>query len=453
MILYIALIIIVVFLLVLGIAWFTKGFSLFASRLGIGAFIIVVTVVLLVLAAMSLLRCTTVIKEGQENLSCDTVCVEPPVMKYGLPIEQYKIVYDTVSPRETFAELLYDFGFTAQQVYDLVTSCPDSVFDARRIRPGQVCALVCDSDSVARRRFLVYEESKKSYVRFDIDNGFFAVRAENPVEWRESEVAGRVNSSLWVAMQNAGASPQLAVLLSHIFGWSVDFFGIQEGDEFRLIYSQEYVENTPLNNYKILAASFCASDSTIYAVPFVQDDEELFYNADGNSLEGAFLKAPLDFYRISSRFSNSRFHPVLKRYRAHHGVDYAAPKGTPVYSVGNGKVIAKAYQAGGGGNYVKIRHNSTYVTTYMHLSRFAKGLKVGDTVKQKQVIGYVGSTGISTGPHLDFRVHENGKPVNPLTIKSQPKKPISEQNKAAFNAVRDSLLSRLGRISLANVVE
>ena len=238
----------------------------------------------------------------------------------------------------------------------------------------------------------------------------------------------------------------LAVMLSHIFGWSIDFFGIQKGDEFRLVYAQEYVEEEPLNNYKVLAASFKANDSLVYAIPFVQDDEELFYNVNGNSLEGAFLKAPLDFYRISSRFTNSRYHPVLKRYRAHHGVDYAAPTGTPVYAIGSGKVIDKGYQAGGGGNYVKIRHNSTYTTTYMHLSKFAKGLKVGDQVAQKEVIGYVGSTGLSTGPHLDFRVYENGKPVNPLTIKSQPKKPISEANRDSFAVVADSLVKRLTNI-------
>jgi murein DD-endopeptidase MepM/ murein hydrolase activator NlpD len=249
-------------------------------------------------------------------------------------------------------------------------------------------------------------------------------------------------------MEECGASPLLAVTMSQIFGWSVDFFGIQEGDEFRLIYEQEFVDGNQLNNFRIKAASFRTGDSTIYAMPFVQEDEELFYNADGNSLEGAFLKAPLDYYRISSHFSNSRFHPVLKRYRAHHGVDYAAPTGTPVYAIGNGKVIAKAFQAGGGGNYVKIKHNGTYVTTYMHLSRFAKGLKVGDNVKQKQVIGYVGSTGISTGPHLDFRVHENGKPINPLTIKSQPKKPISKENMEAFGILRDSILLKLNNIQI-----
>ena len=385
--------------------------------------------------------------EDIEIAQNDTIPTTQSVLKYGMHIEEYVVKYDTLRPRQTLADVLYRFGFNAQQIYSL-TQCPDSIFDARRLRPGQACALLCDKDSTETPHYFVYEESAKTFVMFDLMNNYQATRNTKPCEWRESEVAGKVNSSLWVAMEESGASPQLAVQMSQIFGWSIDFFGIQKGDEFRLVYAQEFVEDKPLNNYRILAASFCASDNMVYAIPFTQDGEELFYNNNGNSLEGAFLKAPLDFYRISSKFTNSRFHPVLKRYRAHHGVDYAAPTGTPVYAIGSGKVIDKGYQANGGGNYVKIRHNSTYTTTYMHLSRFAKGLKVGDTVKQKEVIGYVGSTGISTGPHLDFRVHENGKPINPLTIKSQPKKPISEANKAAFGIVCDSLVTRLKNISI-----
>ena len=376
-------------------------------------------------------------------------CANAPrekVMKYGLPIEDFSIKCDTLRPNETLTDLLSRFGFTVNDVYKMV-QCPDSVFNERRLRPGQICSLLSDTDSVATPRYLVYEENIKDYVVFDVSNGFSAERRSNPSEWIEREVAGVVNSSLWVSMEENGASPLLAVEMSNIFGWSVDFFGVQNGDEYRLIYTGEYVGETPMNNYRILAASFNTGGSTVYAIPFVQDNEELFYNVDGNSLEGAFLKAPLDYYRITSKFTNSRFHPVLKRYRSHHGVDYAAPTGTPVYAIGSGKVIAKAYQKGGGGNYVKIKHGNGYVTTYMHLSRFAKGLKVGDYVKQKQVIGYVGSTGISTGPHLDFRVHENGKPINPLTIKSQPKKPISKANKEAFNAVADSLVTRLKNIN------
>lgn len=385
-----------------------------------------------------------------ETADSTEVKVKPIVMKYGLPIENYNVRYDTIKPGQTLAEVLYGFGFSSKQIYDL-TQCPDTIFNVRKIRPGGVCALLTEKDSTATPLYFVYETNIKEHVVFDLANNHKATKRENPAEWRNREVAGKVNSSLWFAMEENNAPPQLAVLLSHIFGWSIDFFGVQTGDEFRLLYAQEFVEDKPLNNYRITAASFTASGNTVHAIPFTQDGEELFYNIDGNSLEGAFLKAPLDFYRITSKFSNSRMHPVLKRRRAHHGVDYAAPVGTPVYAIGSGKVIDKGYQAKGGGNYVKIRHNSTYTTTYMHLSKFAKGLKVGDMVKQKQVIGYVGSTGLSTGPHLDFRVYENGKPINPLTIKSQPKKPVSEANKEEFNVICDSLVNKLKAISTINV--
>lgn len=386
-----------------------------------------------------------------ENVS-DTAVIEDTVYRYGLPIEHFRVLYDTVAPRQTLAELLMDYGLTASKVYDLTSHCPDTVFDVRKVRAGQPCLLLADKDSMGTPRYFVYEINPKEYAVFDL-TAAVVTRGTHPSEWREQTCGGMVETSLWNAMLASDASPQLAVMLSHIFGWTIDFFGIQQGDEFRLIYEQEYVEDKPIANFHIRAASFRASDSLYYAIPFVQDGEELYYNEKGNSLEGAFLKAPLDYYRISSRFTNSRYHPVLKRYRAHHGVDYAAPTGTPVYAIGSGKVIAKGFQANGGGNYVKIRHNSTYTTTYMHLSRFAKGLNVGDIVAQKEVIGYVGSTGLSTGPHLDFRVYENGKPINPLTIKSQPKKPISADNKAAFQVVCDSLIQCMENIIVSPQTE
>ena len=372
------------------------------------------------------------------------------ISEYGIQCNDMIIERDTFKKNETLAAVLYGMRLNSQQIYAL-TQCPDSIFDERKIRPGETCTLFSSKDSTAL--YLVIEKGQRAYVKFDIANGMSATKHDRPVEWRQQEVAGRVNSSLWVAMEECNASPQLAVLMSHIFGWSIDFFGIQKNDEFRLIYSQEHIDGKPLNSYRIDAAQFCASGNNVYAIPFTQDDEELFYNIDGNSLEGAFLKAPLDFYRISSHFTNSRYHPVLKRHRAHHGVDYAAPKGTPVYAIGSGKVIKKAYQANGAGYYLKIRHNSTYTTSYMHLSGYAKGLKEGDHVQQKQVIGYVGSTGLSTGPHLDFRVYENDKPINPLTIKSQPKMPISEANKEAFEVIKNSTVDRLANIPVATKQE
>lgn len=375
----------------------------------------------------------------------DSAEVEEIVYKYGIPVDKYNVRYGIVKPRQNLSVILNEHGVSSQTIHDLNEKAK-GIFDARTIKDGQAYAVFTSRDSLMVPRYFVYEENPKSYVVFGLTGDLKVSKGQNPVEWKRKEVKGKVTSSLWVAMRNCNTSPQLAIVLSHIFGWSIDFFGLQKEDEFRVIYEQEYVDGKSLQNFHVLAASFCVSDSTFFAFPYVQDGEELYYDEKGNSLEGDFLKAPLDFYRISSRFTNSRYHPVLKRYRAHHGVDYAAPTGTPVYAIGNGRVIAKGYQPRGGGNFIKLKHNGAYETTYMHLSRFAKGLKVGSVVKQKEVIGYVGSTGLSTGPHLDFRVYENGRPVNPLTVKSQPKKPIHPDNAVRFAAVRDSLMQSLSAL-------
>ncbi len=377
----------------------------------------------------------------------DSVEVREIVYKYGIPVDDYDVDYGIVKPNQSLSTILEKHGLSVRDVHRL-NERAKGIFDVRKIRSGQAYAVFSSRDSLPETSFFVYEEDPKSYVVFDLRGDYEVRRGQNPVEWKRKEVRGEVESSLWMAMQKMGTDPQLAVVLSNIFGWTIDFFGLQKQDEFRVVYEQEVVDGKSLLNFNVLGASFRHGDSTYYAIPFEQDGEVLYYNEHGNSLEGAFLKAPLDFFRISSRFSNSRFHPVLKKYRAHHGVDYAAPTGTPVYAIGSGKVIAKGYQANGGGNYLKVKHNSVYTTVYMHLSRFAKGIKVGSAVKQKEVIGYVGATGLATGPHLDFRVFENGKPINPLTIKSQPKKPVSAENMPRFTVVRDSVRRMLGDIAV-----
>jgi len=375
----------------------------------------------------------------------DSLEVKEITYKYGIPVDDYDVDYGIVKKNQSLSAILQKHGLPVREVHRLVEKSKD-VFDVRKIRSDQAYAVFTTKDSVPVTSYFVYEIDPKSYVVFDLRGEYRVTMGKNPVEWRRNELHGVVESSLWLAMSKYNADPQLAVVLSNIFGWTIDFFGLQKEDEFRVIYEQEYVDGKSLLNFNVLGASFRHGDSTYYAVPFMQDGEVLYYNEKGNSLEGAFLKAPLDFFRISSRFSNSRFHPVLKRYRPHHGVDYAAPAGTPVYAVGSGKVIAKGYQANGGGNYLKVKHNSVYTSVYMHLSRFAKGIKVGSAVKQKEVIGYVGATGLATGPHLDFRVYENGKPINPLTIKSQPKKPVKQENIEQFKVVRDSVIRMLHAI-------
>lgn len=386
--------------------------------------------------------------EGLDEVEVtDSTEVKEIVYKYGIPIADYDVDYGFVRPNQSLSVILEKHGLSVSDVHRLNEKA-QGVFDVRKIQSGKSYAVFSTKDSISKVMFFVYERDPKSYVVFDLRGDYLVTVGQNPVELRRREVRGVVESSLWMAMEKYDCDPQLAVELANIFGWTIDFFGLQKQDEFRVIFEQEYVDGKSLSGFVVLGASMRHADSTYYAIPFLQDGEVLYYNQDGNSLEGAFLKAPLDFFRISSRFSNSRFHPVLKKYRAHHGVDYAAPTGTPVYAIGSGKVIAKGFQAGGGGNFLKIKHNGVYTTTYMHLSRFAQGIKVGSTVAQKQTIGYVGATGLATGPHLDFRVHENGTPINPLTIKSQPKKPVSKENMTQFSMVRDSVRNMLLRIPL-----
>ena len=382
-------------------------------------------------------------KVEKEPVAQDTIVV-PKKGKYGLPLVKYTIDKGIIKRNQNLSDLLFDKGVPAETVH-AINENTKGVFDVRQMRVGRPYIFFSTADSIQALKYMVYEHTPTEYVVFDFENDLKVSRGTKPTTWKKEQIKGQVESSLWMSLIEQDRPAMLAMIMSDIFGWTIDFFDIKKEDEYRIIYEQEFVDSIALPKFRICAASFKHQDSLYYAIPFTQDDEELYYNNKGQSLEGAFLKAPLDFYRITSRFTNRRFHPVLKRYRAHHGVDYAAPVGTPVYSIGSGKVISKGW-AGGGGNTIKIRHNDTYTTSYMHLSRYAKGLHVGQSVKQKEVIGYVGSTGLSTGPHLDFRVYERGKPINPLTIKSQPQKPISEANRDSFTVVRDSLINELKRI-------
>lgn len=318
--------------------------------------------------------------------SKDTVIV-PQKGKYGLPLADYTIDKGIIKRNQNLSDLLNLQGVPAETIHT-INEHTKGVFDVRQMRVGQPYIFFSTGDSVQNLKYMVYEHTPTEYVVVDFDNDLQVTKGTKPTTWRREQIKGRVESSLWVSLQEQQRSPMIAMIMSDIFGWTIDFFDIKKDDEYRIIYEQQFVDSVALPKFKICAASFKHQDSLFYAIPFIQEDEELYYNDKGQSLEGAFLKAPLDFYRITSRFTNRRYHPVLKRYRAHHGVDYAAPTGTPIYSIGSGKVIFKGW-TNGGGNTIKIRHNDTYTTSYMHLSRYAKGLHVGQSVKQKEVIGYV----------------------------------------------------------------
>jgi len=243
-------------------------------------------------------------------------------------------------------------------------------------------------------------------------------------------------------MLSGGLHPSLVMGLSDIFAWSIDFFGLQKGDSFKVIYEELSIDEKPLAVGKIYGAQFSGSGLVVNAIPFIQDGRESFFDSEGNSLRKAFLKAPLPFARVTSRFSSGRMHPILRIRRPHYGVDYAAPIGTPVLAIGDGRVTQTSYE-NGSGRMVRIVHNSVYSTAYLHLSRFGEGITPGAYVKQGDIIGYVGSSGLSTGPHLDFRFYMNGSPVDPLKVEAPPVEPVSEANKAKFEKSRTVVLNLL----------
>ncbi len=292
----------------------------------------------------------------------------------------------------------------------------------------------------------MYENSATEYFVYELFDSLRVYRGEKEIEVKRRTAQGKIKSSLWNTMTDNQLDPMLALELSDIYAWTIDFFGIQKGDRFRVVYEELFVDSVSIGLGEIYAVQFDHYGKEHFAFRFFQDDRFDYYDETGVSLRRAFRKAPLDYFRISSRFSHGRMHPVLRIRRPHHGVDYAAPKGTPVMTIGDGTVIARAFQAGGGGNYVKIKHNSVYTTSYMHLSGFAQGITPGARVKQGQVIGFVGSTGLSTGPHLDFRVFKNGSPIDPLKMEAPPTKPVKEENMAQYVILKDSLMNELLQI-------
>ena len=373
-----------------------------------------------------------------------------PVLRFGLEIDSFVVEEGRIQRNQNLSDILSNYGVSMAKIDRLAKNSRDT-FDVRKIKAGNKFHVFQSRDSLRDAQFFVYENSPFDYVVFNLKDSLNANFGKREVISELREGTGVIESSLWNTMYDNNLNPILAIELSDIFAWTIDFFGIQKGDRFRVIYEEQFVDSTSVGIGTIHAVQFDHMGQANYAFRFFQDERYDYFDENGNSLRKAFLKAPLNFSRISSRYSNNRYHPVLKIRRPHRGVDYAAPRGTPVVSIGDGTVVAKAYQKGGGGNYIRIKHNSVYTTTYMHLQGYAKGMYTGVRVKQGQVIGYVGSTGLASGPHLDFRVNKNGQYVDPLKVKAPPVEPVKEENMESFIPVKDSLLTNLEKIIWADI--
>ena len=381
--------------------------------------------------------------ERQETETDDNA--GPVNLVYGIDADLYRLETSEIASGETLGKILSRYGVSAQAIDRLDKQSAD-VFPLRNIRAGQKYTAFIHEDSLYTPHldFLAYEISMTDYVVFGFQDDSITIRKDaKSYTLQRKKKSAVINSSLWGAIMEQNLPYALAAEMEEIYQWTVDFFGIQKGDSFTVIYDERFIDDSvSVGIGRIWGAKFTQGGKEYYAIPFRQGGKIQYWEADGASLRKQMLKAPLKYTRISSRFSYARKHPIYKVYRPHTGIDYAAPKGTHVHAVADGVVTFKGW-GGGGGNTLKIKHAGGMMTGYLHLSGYAKGIAQGTRVSQGQLIGYVGSTGASTGPHLDYRVWKNGKPIDPLKIPSEPAEPISKENRAAFEFVRDRIMAEL----------
>ncbi|RXG18147.1 murein DD-endopeptidase MepM/ murein hydrolase activator NlpD [Leeuwenhoekiella aestuarii] len=357
--------------------------------------------------------------------------VKKPVNKrFGYVLDDYEVISDTVQSGDSFGQILFENGIdygTIQQITDTV----QSTFDTRKILVGKPYTLLKSKDSANQAKVFIYEENKIDYVVLDFaDEVVKAAAKKRPVTVKERVVSGVINSNLSSTFDDLGVNILVAYKMADIYAWTIDFFRLQEGDRFKVIYTEKFINDTiPAGFGEIKASWFEHKGKPVYAFAYqndsVNDGNRDFYDQHADNLRRAFLKSPLKFGRISSRYNlKRRIAYYGNRIRPHKGTDFAAPVGTPIMATSDGTVIASEYR-GGNGNYVKVRHNKTYDTQYLHMSK--RAVSRGDYVRQGEVIGYIGMTGNTSGPHVCYRFWKNGKQVNPFAIDLPTSEPLAEE--------------------------
>jgi murein DD-endopeptidase MepM/ murein hydrolase activator NlpD len=400
-----------------------------------------------IILVLTLLSCNTINEQKTESnvTPADTIAkesVKNTIYIYGIPADSYNISESKIRANRFLSDILAEYGVTLQEI-DLLIRNSKKIFDVRDIRSGNKYTILSDKDSIGNVKYLIYDHDPTLSYIFSFNDSLNITPYLKEVRKKIQFASVTIETSLWNAMADAGLNPELSGSLSEIYAWTVDFFGLQKGDRFKVIYEEKYIGDTSIGTGNIFAAEFSSGDDKIFAIPMIQEGKMSFYDSDGKSLRKAFLKAPLRFSRISSGFSGARMHPILRIVRPHYGVDYAAPVGTPVYSIGDGRITSAGIE-NESGRIVRIKHNSVYSTAYLHLSRFAAGIYGGALVKQGDVIGYVGSSGLSTGAHLDFRFYKNGYPVDPLKIEAPSVEPVLPENMEKFEKLKTVFLNLLG---------
>jgi murein DD-endopeptidase MepM/ murein hydrolase activator NlpD len=387
-------------------------------------------IIFLVLSALLIIYIAATFIRPKKILSDEDPYLPEPRIEFGIVVDSFKVVKNEVQPGENLSSILSRYHIPGTDI-DKLSKASNTVFDLTKIRAGNRYTILTTNDTLKKALYFIYEPSDTAYVVFNLKDTLSVYEGQKQVTVKKEVAGGKINGSLWNTFSALKIDPNLAISLSEIFQWTIDFYAIQEGDEFKVSYDQLYVGKKSIGLGHIHSAWFYHNGKPYFAFKYNDNGVIGYFDELGNSLKRGFLKAPLKFARISSRFSNNRFHPVLRIWRPHHGVDYAAPRGTPVHAIGNATVIQAGF-IGGGGNAVRLKHTASFETSYMHLSGFAAGIHKGVHVNQGQVIGYVGSSGLATGPHLDFRIYKSGTAVDPLKMISPPEVPISQGNLAHF---------------------
>ena len=380
-------------------------------------------------------------KKAVEKLEVIQEIVEPSY-EYNILVDSFNVIKGSVKRSQTMGEILYLNHIDHFEINKIVERSK-GIFDVRRVNTGKKYTVICATDSTKKAQYFIYEIDATNYVVFDLRGEIDVYKGKKPVIVKLKTASGIIKSSLWLTMEEQKLSPKLTAELSTIYAWTIDFFKIQKNDGFRVYYEDKYIDGQYIGIGRLLAAEFTHKGQDFYSF-YYKENENFgdYYDEQGKTLRKAFLMAPVDYKRISSRYSKRRKHPVTGRWKGHFGTDYAAEKGTPIWSTANGTIIAATYTKNNG-NYVKVRHNGTYTTQYLHMSKIKPGIRKGVFVKQGDIIGYVGSTGLATGPHVCYRFWKNDKQVDPFKQKLPPGDPIKKENREAYMLAKDSLMQIL----------
>lgn len=399
----------------------------------------------LIVALLSLVLFTTACENTKDDVNEVVEKQEDPIIEqYGYILNDFNVVRDTIRKGDTFGDILSANGISQDKIMQVATKFRDS-FDVRRIRVGKPYVLLNSKDSLNKTQVFIYESNKINFAVVDFRDSLTIYNSQKPVRYEEKEASGIITSSLSATMEEQNLSPYMTDQLANIYAWTINFFKLQAGDRFKVIYTERYIDDTiPAGLKEIKAAYFEHNGKPLYAFKYGSDSLGKisgYYDENANNLKRAFLKSPVKFSRISSRYNlNRRIKYYGFKLRPHKGTDFAAPVGTPILATADG-VVTKSEYRGGNGNYVKIRHNGTYETQYLHMK--ARKVKVGQHVSQGDVIGWIGMTGNTSGPHVCYRFWKNGKQVDPFkddTPFSEPlPKALHEEYFANLMPVKDQL--------------